>query len=132
MPGRDRKQIEADVGHLRILSTVHRRKTTADLQEETDASRSESEKVSRPTVSRRLKEQGLKRRSLLMSADIQKHLDFAREHKQRTADDWKKVLWMDKSKFELFSLRCCAYVHRKAGERFDALYQQRNTAEIPL
>uniref|UniRef100_A0A3P8U5F7 Uncharacterized protein n=1 Tax=Amphiprion percula TaxID=161767 RepID=A0A3P8U5F7_AMPPE len=59
-----------------------------------------------------LKEQGLKGRiavtkSLLRPANIQKYLKF-------------KVLWMDESKFQLFSQHHRVSVHRKAGERFDA------------
>ena len=59
------------------------------------------------TISRRLKEQGLKgrlaaKKPLLRPANIQKRLRFAREHKHWTVDDWKKVLWTDESKFELF------------------------------
>uniref|UniRef100_A0A3Q1BWG6 Transposase Tc1-like domain-containing protein n=1 Tax=Amphiprion ocellaris TaxID=80972 RepID=A0A3Q1BWG6_AMPOC len=37
------------------------------------------------------------KKPLLRSAIIQKHLNFAQEQKQWTVDDWKKVLWMDKS-----------------------------------
>lgn len=123
--GRKRKLTEADVRHLKILSTRDRRKTTADLQAEINASRSESEKVSRMTISRRLKEQGLKgriaaKKPILRPANIQKRLKFAREHKHWTVDDWKKVLWTDECKFELFGQHRRVYVRRKAGERFDA------------
>uniref|UniRef100_A0A3Q0SXG1 Transposase Tc1-like domain-containing protein n=1 Tax=Amphilophus citrinellus TaxID=61819 RepID=A0A3Q0SXG1_AMPCI len=119
--GRKQKLTEADVRHLKILSTRDRRKTTADLQAEINASRSESEKVSRMTISRRLNEQGLKgripaKKPLLRPANTQKRLRFAREHKHWTVDDWKKVLWTDEFKFELFG----QHRHRKAGERFDA------------
>lgn len=80
------KLTEADVRHLKILSTRDREKTTADLQAEMNASKSESEKVSRMTISRQLMEQGLKgriaaiieKKPLLRSANIQKHLRFVR------------------------------------------------------
>lgn len=86
--GRKQKLTEADVRHLKILSTRDRRKTTADLQAEINASRSESAKVSRMTISRRLKEEGLKGRiSAQMPANVQKRLRFAREHKHWTIDD---------------------------------------------
>ena len=122
--GRKRKLTEADVRHLKILSTRDRRKTTADLQAEINASRSESENISRMTISRQLMEQGLKggvaaKKPLLRPVNIQKHLRFAREHKHWTVDDSKKVLWTDESKFELFGHRC-VYVRRKDGGRFDA------------
>lgn len=119
-----RKLTEADVRHLKILSTRDRRETTAYLQAEMNASRSESEKIWM-TISRRLTEQGLKgriaaKKPLLRPANIQKPLRFTREHKRCTVDDWKKVLWTDESKYELLSQHRRVYVCRKAGERFDA------------
>lgn len=35
-------------------------------------------------------------------------------HQHRRVDDWKKVLWIDKFKFELFGQHCRAYVDKKA------------------
>uniref|UniRef100_A0A3B5A8L7 Transposase Tc1-like domain-containing protein n=1 Tax=Stegastes partitus TaxID=144197 RepID=A0A3B5A8L7_9TELE len=83
--GRKRKLTEADVRHLKILSARDRRKTTADLQPEMNASRSESENVSRMTISRRLMEQGLKGRiaatkPLLRPVNIQTCPRFSSEH----------------------------------------------------
>lgn len=119
--GRKQKLTDADVQHLKILSTSDRRKTTADLQVELNASRSESEKVSRMTISRSLNEQGLNgrvaaKKQLLRAANIQKPLRFPRECKHWTVDDWNKVLWTDESEFEVFGQTN----HRKAGEGFDA------------
>uniref|UniRef100_A0A3Q4G265 Transposase Tc1-like domain-containing protein n=1 Tax=Neolamprologus brichardi TaxID=32507 RepID=A0A3Q4G265_NEOBR len=98
--GRKQKLTDADVQHLKILSTSDRRKTTADLQVELNASRAESEKVSRMTISRRLNEQGLKgrvaaKKQLLRPINIQKRLRLPRERKHWTVDDWNKVLWTD-------------------------------------
>lgn len=123
--GRKRKITEADVRHLKILGTRDRWKTTADLQAEMNASRSGFWKVSKMTISRQLMEQGLKgriaaKKPLLRTANIQKCLRFAREHKHWTVDDWKKVLCINKSKFDLFGQHQHVYVRRKAGERFDA------------
>uniref|UniRef100_A0A668T4Y3 Transposase Tc1-like domain-containing protein n=1 Tax=Oreochromis aureus TaxID=47969 RepID=A0A668T4Y3_OREAU len=100
--GRKQKPTDADVQHLKILSTSDRRKTTADLQVELNASRSESEKVSRMTISRSLNEQGLNgrvaaKKQLLRAANIQKPLRFPRECRHWTVDDWNKVLWTDES-----------------------------------
>lgn len=107
--------------HLKILSTSDRRKTTADLQVELNASRAESEKVSRMTISRRLNEQGLKgrvaaKKQLLRPTNIQKRLRLPRERKHWTVDVWNKVLWTDESEFEVFGQNN----HRKSGEGFDA------------
>ena len=80
--GRKWKFTEADVRQPKILSTRDRRKTTADLQAEMNASGSEYKKVSRMTLSSHLLEQGLKRRivakkPLLRPANIQECLRFA-------------------------------------------------------
>uniref|UniRef100_A0A4W6D1N8 Transposase Tc1-like domain-containing protein n=1 Tax=Lates calcarifer TaxID=8187 RepID=A0A4W6D1N8_LATCA len=82
--GREQKLTEADVRHIKILNTRDRRKTISDLHAEMNASRSESERVSRMTISRRLLEQGSKgriaaKKPLLRPANIQKCLRFARE-----------------------------------------------------
>lgn len=119
--GRKQKLTDADVWHLKILSTSDRRKTAADLQVELNASRAESEKVSRMTISRRLNEQGLKgrvaaKKQLLRPTNIQKRLRLPRERKHWTVDVWNKVLWTDESEFEVFGQNN----HRKSGEGFDA------------
>lgn len=119
--GRKQKLTDTDVRHLKILSTSDRRKTTADLQVELNASRAESEKVSRMTISRQLNEQGLKgrvaaKKQLLRPTNIQKRLRLPRERKHWTVDVWNKVLWTDESEFEVFGQNN----HRKSGEGFDA------------
>ena len=39
------------------------------------------------------------------------------KHHQWTTENWKKVLWTDKSKFEIFGSSCRFFVHRRVGER---------------
>uniref|UniRef100_A0A3Q1EZ78 Transposase Tc1-like domain-containing protein n=1 Tax=Acanthochromis polyacanthus TaxID=80966 RepID=A0A3Q1EZ78_9TELE len=92
-------------GQAQILIMKNRRNTAADLQAEIIVLRSESEKVSKITINRRLKERGLKgrivtRKPLLKFANIQKCLKFAWEHQHWAVNDWKKLIWTDKSKFE--------------------------------
>lgn len=60
--------------------------------------------VSRRTVSRRLKEVGIRSRRALMKprlSDLQKRnrLYWARQHEKWTLEQWKRVLWTDESYF---------------------------------
>jgi hypothetical protein len=41
---------------------------------------------------------------------------FALDHKDWTDDDWKKVIWSDESKFEVFGTRGREYCWRRPGE----------------
>ena len=123
--GRGRKRVleERDVRQLTMSSTRDRRKTTLDLQAEVNDSRAESQKVSRSTISRRLREAGLygrvaAKKPLLRPQNIQKRLEFARRHQDWSAEEWRKVLWTDESKFEIFSQHRRVFVCRMPGERF--------------
>ncbi|KAL1249822.1 hypothetical protein QQF64_020827 [Cirrhinus molitorella] len=60
--------------------------------------------VSCTTVHRRLQQAGLHgrisaKKPLLRSNNKKKRLQWAKKHRNWTADDWMKVLWTDKSKF---------------------------------
>lgn len=46
-----------------------------------------------------------------------KRLAWAKKYKDWTAEDWKKVLWTDESKFEVFGNKRRSYVRRGVGER---------------
>ena len=63
--------------------------------------------VSTSTVKRRLRDAGLlgrvaKKKPYLRLANKRKILRLAKEHRHWTEEDWKTVLWTDKSKFEVF------------------------------
>lgn len=49
-------------------------------------------------------------------------LEFAREHINKTVDDWKKYLFSDESKFNLISNDGRGYVRRPVNERFNKRY----------
>ena len=53
----------------------------------------------------------------LHEANKQKRLNWAREHKDWTVEQWEKVLWSDESKFELFSSKRKVFVRRFSNER---------------
>ena len=57
------------------------------------------------------------RKPLLRSVNKQKRLKWAKEHEKWTVKQWKKVLWTDESKFQLFGQNRRVFVRRQNGER---------------
>uniref|UniRef100_A0A3Q1GBC6 Transposase Tc1-like domain-containing protein n=1 Tax=Acanthochromis polyacanthus TaxID=80966 RepID=A0A3Q1GBC6_9TELE len=102
-PGVVKYALDSNTSRFEVLETEGR---PVDLQAEMNASRSESEKVSRVTTNRQLKEQGFKGRKAARKTLL----------RPRT----KKVFWIDASKSELFGQHHHIYVCRKAREHFDA------------
>ena len=50
-------------------------------------------------------------------ASKQKRLRGAKEHRHWTEEDWKKVLWTDKSKFEVFGSQRRTFVRCRKNEK---------------
>lgn len=63
------------------------------------------------------------KKPLISKKNRMARLAWAREHKDWTSDDWKKVLWSDESKVNLFGSDGIQYVRRPKGKRNDARYQ---------
>ena len=78
------------------------------------------ESVHRTTISRALHKSGLygrvaRRKPLLKERHKKSRLQFATSHVGDTANMWKKVLWSDETKIELFGLNAKRYVWRKTN-----------------
>lgn len=58
------------------------------------------------------------KKPLLREVNRKKRLARAKEHRRWTIAEWKKVLWSDESKFEIFGNKRKIYVRRKVNERF--------------
>ena len=56
------------------------------------------------------------RKPLISEANQKKRLQFAREHKDWTLEQWKKVMWSDESRFTLFQSDGHIGVRREADE----------------
>ena len=50
-------------------------------------------------------------------ATKKKRLQFARNHRNWTVDDWSRVLWSDESKFNMNVFDGAVYVRRRPGEQ---------------
>lgn len=84
--------------------------------------------ASSKTVQRRLIAVGLNgripvKKPLIRKKNLKARLEFAKRHLDWTVDDWKKVLFSDESKFELFGSNGLKYIRRPVGKRFDPKYQ---------
>ena len=82
----------------------NQRKTTVELRAMFNT---ESKSISTRTMQRELKGLGLNscvviRKPPISQADWKKRLQFAREHKDWTVEQWKKVMWSDESRLTLF------------------------------
>lgn len=80
--------------------------------------------VSQKTISRALHRNGLRgcrprKAPLLKKRHLQARLQYARDNLDRDYSYWKRVLWSDETKLELFGHRDTAYVWRKKGEAFN-------------
>ena len=102
------------------LSLTNRRATSRMLKR--DFEDATGAQVSTKTVRRRLVKAGLTgcvaaKRPLFTLAHRKKCLDWCRERKDLTNEQWKKVLMLDKSVFELIPTRRVS-VRRKKNERY--------------
>ena len=70
------------------------------------------------TISRSLHKAGLygrvaRKKPLLKKPNLKARMEFVKKYVDDTADMWKKVLWSDETKIELFGLKSKRYVWRK-------------------
>ena len=80
--------------------------------------------ASSSTVKRRPINVGLndrisRRKPLLLPRLKQQRLQWAKEHKDWTENMWKKVVWFNKSKFNLFHSDGQTYIRRILSEEFN-------------
>ncbi|KAI5706979.1 hypothetical protein M8J75_013076 [Diaphorina citri] len=105
---------------IKICSLRNRQLTAPQITADFNQGRDKSVSVS--TIKRRLQKSGLNGRiavskPLLRPINKKKRLSWAQNHKDWTIDQWKKVLWSDESKFEIFGSKRRVFVRRRPGER---------------
>ncbi|EFN72297.1 Transposable element Tcb2 transposase, partial [Camponotus floridanus] len=103
--GRPRVTSKNEDKFICVQSKRLRTRTAPEIREELNATREKP--VSVPTVQRRLRDYGLKgciaaRKPLLRKQNKVKRLQWAKKHKNWSINQWKKVLFTDESKFEIF------------------------------
>ena len=123
--GRPRKTNQRFDNKIYTISKGNRQKSASEIRAEINEDLDSP--ISLKTVNGRLKEKGMigriaVRNPLLRPVNKQKRLKFAKEHVDWTIDQWKSVLWIDESKFELFGSHRRQYVGRKVNERLKPDY----------
>ncbi|KAF6201613.1 hypothetical protein GE061_004005 [Apolygus lucorum] len=106
--GRPRKTTERDDRAVVNLSKINRRASLPEIASEMEGFHGVSVSVS--TVSRRLREVGMESRVALQKPLLNvghraKRRNFAREKRDWNIDMWRKVIFSDESRFELFPRR---------------------------
>ena len=107
------------------ISKKHPRYTSDELQKELSTAEID---VSSSTIRRRLLKKGSKARrplkkQLLTNTMKEKRLNWALEHQDMTAEDWRKVLFSDESHFYVQGQRS-QYVRRSDGEELKPCHIQ--------
>ena len=104
-----------------VVSSKRNRKIPATILT-AELNKTRVKPVSTDTVKRRLRSVNLigrvaARKPLLRAVNKKKRLEWAKMHKNWGLEDWKKVLWTDESRFELFGTRRRVHVRRLPNER---------------
>lgn len=118
--GRPRATTSSEDKFIVVTSKRNRRLTAPEIRAEVNKSRSEP--VSLTTVKRRLRDANLfgrvaVRKPLLRPQNKRKRMQWAHTHRDWTEEDFKKVLWTDESKFEIFGSKRRIFVRRSAEEK---------------
>ena len=119
--GRPSNLNDSDIRYLSLCSKRNRMKTVPVLTYEFNLTR--KKRVSYSCVRRGLKKSSLvgrvaAKKPLLRPANIKKRLLFAKQHVNWTKEQWRRVLFTDESKFELFGGKRRTFVRRMPNERF--------------
>uniref|UniRef100_A0AC34RLD5 Transposase n=1 Tax=Panagrolaimus sp. JU765 TaxID=591449 RepID=A0AC34RLD5_9BILA len=86
-------------------------------------------KVSRQTIGRRLNAAGLFgrvpiKKPWISAKNRRARIEFAKAHVDWSIEQWKKVIWSDESKFQLFGSDGRRYIRRPSGARNNQKYQK--------
>lgn len=112
---------QSDKRFLNLCAVRDRRKPLSIITEELNIGRKVP--VSNSVVNKALHSWHLfgrvsARKPLLSLRNIKKRLAFAKKHVKWSRDKWRKVLFTDETKFELFGTKRRLFVRRRPGERF--------------
>lgn len=118
--GQGRKKVTTPQTDRRLvrLALQNRRSTSAEINQ---SLANAGVTVSNRTVRRRLVDAGLKARiprkkPFLNAIQRQKRLQWAKDHRDWTNEQWSKVLWSDETRISIFGSDGLRYVRRRVGE----------------
>ena len=120
--GRPHKLDDRTLRHIKITLDGNRCQSLSDITHVVNESISSP--VHPDTVQRAIRTQlGLNqyvaaKKPFLKPSHIKARLDWAREHKGWTEEDWKHVIWTDESSVEIGKGSKVVWVWRKPGERY--------------
>lgn len=119
-PGDQELRLLAKTNLIVVTSKQNRRLTAPEIRVEVDKSREKPVSVS--TVKRRLRDANLfgrvaVRKPLLKPRNKKKRMQWTLTHCDWSEEDYRKVLWSDESKFEIFDSKRIIFVRRFAEEK---------------
>ena len=119
LKGRPRLLTERDERKIVRKIMVNECSTAVDIQKSLKVN--EKIEVNANTIRRTLKRNGLssrvkRKKPLLSKTHWKKRLEFATKYKNWTVEDWKKVIWSDESKFQIFGSDGKKYCWKRDGE----------------
>jgi transposase len=126
--GRPSKLTPSEKRNITRLITTRKLQTAVDVQAHLEAN--EDIKISAQTVRNVLKKTPLiarikVKKPYLSAKHRRQRMEFANKYKDWTVEDWRKVIWSDESKFEIFGSRRRQYYWKRPGEQLqDAHIQQ--------
>jgi transposase len=91
----------------KIINLITSRRCSSAPEVQKRIEEKENISISPPTIRRILRENGLvsrikKKKPYLSRIHQKRRLEFAKEHKDWTIEDWSKIIWSDESKFKIF------------------------------
>ena len=119
--GRPRCTTKQEDQFIKLTSLRNRKATAGDIQLTINNTREQP--ISKATAWRRLAASGLRGRvarskRFLRPTSKRKRYLWAKKYKNYTLENWKKVLFIDESQFEIHGNNRRVYVRRRNGERF--------------
>lgn len=127
-PKRKKRPRKTTVKEDRLICRYSRTNPFLTSQDIQHAVRSQlSTQITARTIRNRLTEAGLRgciarKKPHVSAKNLKRRLDFTKEHLQKPLSFWKRILWSDESKFNMFGSDGKRYVRRPVNAAFNPRY----------